>query len=497
MSPVIGSFSAAGDETNAFNINQPDSLSREAVIGVVAPVIAADATLGPIIGAAAAIKVAEAVDDEGLVRRSDPGIPSVGSGPYAGVAVDARGRIIRADRVDGVHEVPLLESRVHRRGDLSAQVVPYPGLLKGTVDAFGRVAEDALDRSGRVPQWVLDSWSSRMGGGGLVWHVLPVLGQSNAVQSDPGVDVGAVDPRLFVFDGVRVVPMGVLDTHIGAAAARELVKGMPPNHRIVVVPTGVGSTAFTTTSLTPPPAGYVTVSGGTWDRSLTTDPKNLFARAVAWTNLAAGLTGGRVLAAIWSGNEGDTPRLDEAATAAKLDDLIGAFRAQVGVADLPFVVCSMVPEYIAANGQPHTQGVAAAHAKTPARVPRCAYVYGPGGYVQLAAVIHLNTPGYLVRGKLIADALPRAHANTVASRPTPPANLRLTRFGDEVTVRFDAPLTRATSVKFERSVDGVSWTDVPVDVVASRVVFSSSAPVWVRCLSMNSAVASMYAEIRG
>ncbi|WP_080735984.1 sialate O-acetylesterase [Rhodococcoides fascians] len=300
-------------------------------------------------------------------------------------------------------------------------------------------------------------------------HIIPGLGQSNNTQSDTSLPVAVDDDRLRKWDGAAIVPLPASETYLLPQFAREYAKTLPKGDWVLVVPAAVGSTSFTSTTITPLPAGFV-AGTGTWDRTIG-DPVNLPANAVTATNaakaaaVAAGASSIEIPAMLWSQGEGDTPRLTEAQYGAKLDDLIAWFRTQVNAPNLLVLVGSMVPEYSYARGQANTAGVAAALARTPARVQRTAFVWGPEGLPKQGEIIHYSTAGQVVRGRLFLDALMRARVNVTATKPVPPTGLSVSRaVSGRITARWQDPLCRLTGYDVDYTVDsGTTWTAMALD----------------------------------
>lgn len=72
------------------------------------------------------------------------------------------------------------------RGSPVDQDEPPNNYIIGTRDASGQVAENVIDEEGKVPDWVLDRWKSRMGVSGNQTtrvHLVVVAKQSNSAIS--------------------------------------------------------------------------------------------------------------------------------------------------------------------------------------------------------------------------------------------------------------------------------------------------------------------------
>lgn len=257
---------------------------------------------------------------------------------------------------------------------------------------------------------------------------------------------------------------------------------------ILVVPVTVGSTGFRTSSINPPPEGYLLSSGGTWDRTLTADPNNLAQRL--FDSLAGALVhtdGAEVLAMLWSQGENDRTRMTEATYGPALDDLIGQIRSQTGQSDLPIIIGSMTPEEIANPQAAGTEGILRALEGAQARLYNTAYVFGPANHLQYNEQIHFSPEGNQERGERMAtDGLRRARLNVAGGLPYSPRNPVARRTGDQVTISWDYPLGKANAFTLETSTDGTTWTAQTLagPLVTTHVV-TSSAPVRARIKTLN------------
>lgn len=303
------------------------------------------------------------------------------------------------------------------------------------------------------------------------YDIVIVAGQSNATaRSSQSVVVAEADSRLKMWDvnTSTVVDLSPSDVQwIGNEFAREYAH-LYPGRRVLVVPTAVGSTGFTTTSLSSPPSGYTYTADptkGTWDRTLTADPVNhaltMFARAQA--ALSASPAGSRFVAVLWSQGESDRGALTEGAYVTKLDDLIAATRTTLGVADLPWIIGDFVPEMVDTDGVRGTSEIMTALIGTPARNARCAFVPGPRGYPDPPNNIHWNPVGQAIRGRDMARAVQRARLSVTGTIPTPPGNMRAERFGGQIRVTWDAPDALVTGYTIKVSTDGgTTWATWPM-----------------------------------
>ena len=488
----MAAVAESGGEFTAALTAQIDEATGIAVPPLVTAALADD----PTVQAAADAAVSDAVVGLDLVEGDDQRIPRVESyDDYAQSWVDENDRVAAAITNQGHFMAPFVDvgeaATVSGDSTSSARHV--------TADSVGRRAESEIGADGRVPAWVLKEWAARMPATAPRfdgYDVVVAMGQSNAVQADASLATYLDDDRIMKWNGSAIVAMPASDVYLLPQFAREYIKTIPATRKVLIVPTAVGATGFTSTSLNPPPAGYVyypttAPNGGTWDRNLTSDPNNYYLAAVSKTlaAMAAAGAGARLVAALWSQGEQDTPTLNESQYAARLDDLIAAFRTAVASSTLPFIIGSLTPEDTDLVRNTYTLDVSQALAATPARVQRTAFCYGPRGYVKPAEVIHYSTAGQIARGPLFLDGLYRARANVTTVAPQPPANLRISRHGDAVTASWTPPLTRAVTYTVEISSNGgSSYSAMTVDalsLLSATATVAAATPVIVRAKTTN------------
>lgn len=437
--------------------------------------------------------------DATLARRADTGIPQVvnteSDADYYAGTLDTAGNLVEATDQDGIKVLPRVRIASTKVEEIA--VGPENPWLKGSVDTAGNLAEDTLDLSGKVPAAILTAWKTRMGTVNAdPIDILIVAGQSNATErSSLPVSVADTDPRILRWNqssGLMEQVSASAVEWIGSGFAREYVKNVP-NRRVLIVPAALGSTGFTTTSVTPPAAGYTYVSGGgTWDRNLTADPVNLPAQLITKTQgaLAAAGSGARIVGMLWSQGESDRGAMTQAAYAAAVDDLFSYVRTTLALPTLPIVIGSMTPETIWDGGST-TQDIHKAILDTPRRVVNTSYVWGPPNMVEyLNSRVHWSPQGQAQRARVMAtDGLYRARLNVTAANPVQPQNLRITRSGTAVSINWDAPPARVTAYALEMSTDsGTTWvaqTLVGPIITEHQATATATLPVWVRAKSTN------------
>ena len=481
-----GRLSAASDVTMAAVTNQSSSQFRAALTALLQTVAAAIISDDETVVQAAQDAVADALaTDPTIVQFGDPAIPSPNQRPtdarYLLREVDQLGRMSRGVRAsDGANEMARADVRELQLSGGPDRLVGAPvgsGRAFGIVDADGRLGELTMDEGGMVPAWVLARWAQRIGVSDAGWDVLAGFGQSNMLDRNDAVDVAGEIPTIFKWSGGAIVPLSGDDTSPIAWAAREYAStAAATGRRILVVNVSRGSSGFTSTSITPAPAGY-TVGPGTWDRTLTADPVNFATQAhdaLIGALAAAGPTA-RLAMVAWSQGEQDTELLTKSQYAAKVDDLLGWLRASAGHPAAPIVVGSLSEDwYVGASGR---RAVCEALAETPKRLTRVGYSWGPAGLTQWDQPIHWAWQGSRVRGRnWVRFGLPEALANQTAVMPVPPEHVRVTRSGTTVTAEWDRPQCHVDSLVVELTTDSATWTAMTLDVAhGSRATGTAAA----------------------
>ncbi|MBC6496117.1 sialate O-acetylesterase [Microbacterium sp. 4-7] len=480
----------ATDESMATITKASNSAFRaalETVLGTVAAGVIAD---NPAIIAALEAQseelVGEALSEAGIARFVDPFIPSPNQWPadsaYALRETDRLGRMSRGILAkDGTQHLPLARidqlmlgnqrfvTKIGARGS---------GVAWAITDALGRMSDLAIGEDGRLLPHVINRIASLVGGGGtsVAGYDLGVCaGQSNADEAGYLVlpAFREEDSRLFVWEGGQIVPLAASKVFLGAEFVRAYAKhAARTGRRVLLVPTGVGSIGFTTTSIQPAPEGYRYFANGTWDRTLTADTKNRFSMMVSAANaaLAAAGPGSRIVALVWSQGEADGG-LTQEQYAAKLDDLITAARTAWNTPTLPVIVGSMTPEMH--SDHPDFEHIARALADTPRRLERVGFVWGPTNGHRYNQTVHYSYAGQIERaGRMAREGFMEALANTATNEPVAPLHMRVSRSGGTATVEWDRPMCRVTALLAEFSTNydpanptAATWTAATVDTM--------------------------------
>ncbi|PVZ57479.1 sialate O-acetylesterase [Arthrobacter sp. H-02-3] len=230
-----------------------------------------------------------------------------------------------------------------------------------------------------------------------ILHVFLAAGQSN--MSGRGLPIGgaadAADPRIFQYGAkartfrAATVPLDMHDTSTGISPAttmaREYLETQPANVGVLIIPAAHGRTGFTSAPATL-----------TWSVGAATAPAlDLPGLAVTQTleGMAAARAAGYVVEVkgiLWHQGENNST-MSAAAYGAKLDELIGFFRAKLAAPTLPFVLGRMAPEGIAAV--PGRSNVDTSHQETPARVPYTALAQSKTGGVNAGDTTHFSRDG--------------------------------------------------------------------------------------------------------
>lgn len=439
--------------------------------------------------------VEQELTDARIVRFGDPAIPEEGQFPdnpaYALRELDAAGKMTRGIySSDGTQYLPL--ARVDELKLAASAVVGWgpigSGVAFSVTDAAGRMSDLSIGDDGRFMPHVIQNIVDAIGGdaGGAVgYDIVICFGQSNSAEADylrvPGLH--EQDTRLYKWEGSAIVPLPAEDAWLGAEFIRAYARHTArTGRRVLVVPAGVGSVGFTSTSINPPPEGYFHNANGTLDRTLTADPLNRYSMMLSKARAArtAAGTGSQIVAMLWSQGESDS-RLTEAQYAAKLDDLITQARADLGVGDMPVIIGSMTPEVH--SDHEGIDQIARALADTPRRVERTGFVYGPYNGHRYFQTVHFSYAGQIERaGRMAVAGWREAHLNAAAIEPVMPQNLEVERTGGTAILTWDRPLCRVTSLTVEYSTNGgASWSAATLDQMhGSRATAAVAAGTAVR-----------------
>ncbi|MFJ2144416.1 sialate O-acetylesterase [Glutamicibacter sp. NPDC087831] len=414
---------------------------------------------------------------------------------FAHVVLDEAGRLIEGEKWDGTKYVTHFEAGTVDTPGGSVRVDSFAGYAHVTTDAAGKLLiGEREDGTIHIPHLDVDSLNGGAARTGTA-KILIVAGQSNAIWrfNTDGPELAEPDSRLKWWNRINGTVVDVspnVTPSIASAFARKYLEDNP-DAELLIVPVTVGSTGFSSSSINPPPEGYVYSSGGTWDRTLTADPNNLAQRLFDSLAGALAYTGNaEVLAMLWSQGENDRTRKTEATYAAAFDDLVAQIRNQTGQPDLPVILGSLTPEEIASpqqGGREGTDGIVRAHENTQSRLFNTAYVFGPANHLQYNEQIHFSPEGNRERGERMAiDGLRRARLNLANGLPYSPRNPQAHRAGDQVTITWDYPLGRAVSFTLETSTDGITWASQTLaGPLATKHTITSSTPVRARINTTN------------
>lgn len=346
----------------------------------------------------------------------------------------------------------------------------------------GALPEVLLDTAGRVPDWVLTAQRSRLIANAPV-DIIIVAGQSNAMQvySTQIVDPAPEDVVEWSTVDHKWTAPAMLSPWLGNAAARRYaeLQARPQYRRTGVVAVAAGGKGFSTTDTT-------------WDRHKTSATRNLATEMIATAKaaLAASPAGSKIAALIWSQGEADPANIYEAA----FDDLVTWTRAQLSSPNLPVLIASMTPEYVAGGGE--APGVAAILEDTPRRLTYTSFVPGPtdmtaGTAAQTVETVHFHPMGHRARGRaLVEQGYEMALLNRADAAPLPPQRIRVSRSGDKAVIRWDHPPTRATAYVIETCTDGTgsAWAAVSLSKPTTHthtVTVTAGTPLWVRGKTTN------------
>ncbi|QFG10547.1 tail protein [Gordonia phage Gibbin] len=463
-----------------------------------------------------------------LIEDGDVRVPLSFDGPveedYLEVFVDLLNRLSLGIRKNGSVEIPRILTKSVEFMDGNLQSFPEDRFASGTVDAAGRVAEDAIDQYGRKPDWILSRWKSRMaalsGASTLPMDIIVGGGQSNMGSTSDtfatGVDLPPVNPNVYLWNNSQIVRIADMSESsqksfvpraIYAFADEYARKYLKPGRAVLIVNSGVGSSGFSTTTISPAPSGYKNVLNGdnsvnqnvgTWEvQNAIADPVHLYGRMITATKAAkaAAPAGSSYVAFLWSQGESDTTWRSQAQYSSLLDELIAGVRSELGV-QIPALIGSMNPNWVDENS--NRKDVQTALEDTPRRVEKSAYAFGPYDLGDLQSNIHWAAQGQLARGPIFLSAYDRARWNVAATEPQPPQNLAVKRYGPNIQITWEHPPCGFTSFTLEHKIDSGSWTAISLPANSSPrsinvgLSLTASQVVSIRMRTVNSVGTSGY-----
>lgn len=370
----------------------------------------------------------------------------------------------RALTTDIIHDVnaavgdlPPRLQQVERKTD---PIIKGSNRVWSVQDQTGATAIE-VDDQGRTHIYDLATGGGGSGATITQWHVFLAAGQSNMVgpgEKSPWDDHH--DPRLLQFGSHsrELTPATVpLDMHepthtrgISPATtfARNYLKNMPHHVGVILVPAAHGGTTLTTDT-----------DKLTWLPGAATDPSlDLYGKSVEQTLGALDAAGDQahLKGILWHQGEGNNE--DKAGFIPLMDQLITAYRADLGDADLPIIVGQMQRESL--DQYPMRAQRDHANSEIPARHERTAFAPLSHGVCRYQDITHLSRLGVEMMGDSFFQAYQSALRNVEDALPMPPTGVTATRSGDRITVEWHQPPCRVTGYRIEYALHSGSWTTV-------------------------------------
>jgi hypothetical protein len=347
-----------------------------------------------------------------------------------------------------------------------------------TTSLLPKAVREALGEAIRDPGTPEGAAVAAAAGGGSTpsesgYDLVLAIGQSNmAGRGTPFSSMtDPVNPRIFQFPRVGSAPntiqaasepLRMPDSAAGMGPALQFARWyaarrLATNRKVLIIPAAVGGTPLSADS------------GPSWRPGLSA---NLYASAVSQTlsALTAAGPGSRVVAALWLQGETDGDRnVSGAQYQADLDALITSLRDDLDVAALPFVIGTMVPEYLSTGTRAQINAV---HRDTPNRIA--------GTDVAVSAVAmnagdgnHFNGPGQRFNGKAMFDAFERITSglmpySEIGKTVAPVVSVEAVA-ATSVSLTWPA-VAGAVSYAVAYRISGGDWVDGPAPTVANATV---------------------------
>lgn len=289
--------------------------------------------------------------------------------------------------------------------------LPQPGQKPWSLNPAITAMNDELN--GRLGVTSLNSTFAPLDPG---YDIVILAGQSNMSGRGTGytVTTDPANPRVFQFKSQApnantiqpaTEPLSMHDTPSGIGPGLQFARWyaartLKPGRKVLLVPVAHGGTGF-----------EASTSAFFWKTTTTPASNNLYANMISQTQgaITAAVTeipAGRheVIAALWCQGETDG---DNAVTAttylSDFDALIAGLRSSLSLPNLPFLVLTMVPEYLSTGTRAQINAV---HRETPLRFARADVALGAAGN-NLGDGNHYNAAGQRLNGKALFDAYER------------------------------------------------------------------------------------------
>lgn len=475
----IGDFNGASDGTMAFNTNQSGSQFRAALTALLEQVAGAIIADDPTLIQAAIDALEDAIPELDLVQAPGPDGRAriMSSAGHVGVVVEETGETEVSRSSRGAYMVSRDRRVIQGADDQRHRVISDDGRVFFEIDEHGvtHIAQLAAARS--VPSRVV---------------VNLILGQSNA--AGRGRPTSARDyqhSRAWMWDWSASdladaavplsTPMDEAHYGFGNDLPRLQLAATGDDTVVVTVNAAVGATALIASNDRTNGNWSVNYAGSNphlLDQALAAYDAAIAAIATAWPGATVD-TWAYWLQGEADAQDGPTGYLGE------YTDLIAAVRAHVG---------GLVP-WVAAGAVPEAGGIAAgwptvreALIQATANLEHVAYVDGVdngGGANGVADTIHYTREGQERLAVRLWDGARRAAAMAADGPSHKPLDVTATRVGNDVTVAWSHPWSRATGFEVEWSTDQATWTAVTRAFAADfREEFTATgagtSPIYIR-----------------
>lgn len=280
------------------------------------------------------------------------------------------------------------------------------------------------------------------------YDIVLLMGQSNMQGDSGGATSSIIDvtnPKVYTYNmtGSNVNTIALANDPLGHNLSGGAIVGpgmsfarwyegcIPGNRRVLLVPTAYNGSGLITGS-----PQWTAGTGGLYSDAV--------AQALA-AKTAAGANA-RFAAALWIQGETDAiASISGSSYQTALLALIGNLRTALSTPNLPFVIGSMTPEFMASYSAPTKAAIDAAHKAIPGLLTYTAFVQGPSGMGR-GDNLHYSPAGHREMGRRLVGGVAAALANGTPTAPAQVTGLSGDAGNTQVVLTWSAPSNGGSAI---------------------------------------------------